>query len=612
MPKRKYMLKNVLNGTQIDNNDNSLRPFEKNLLNLSSVGIKWNTSLIRSMRGVGADETAYNNVNGMMDVGYEPDLFKMHSSVAGQNDYVALFDQNYVMRRDFLRKFALQDEIEYVIDTITNEAIVLDDMNFFAYPDINSLKAKLKKNESKEIINDLNTAFRRVYHAWRFDKGSDAWQWVKKFLIDGFLCFEILYKTDQSTKQAIDIIGFNEIDPVTIEPAIKYDKNGNEYKVWIQYKDDRQKERVLLDANVIYISWAKNNFISRLSYVERLIRPFNMLRTIENSHLIWNIQNAQRRVNVTVPMGAGAEQRGRNRMSEIMAYFKEDVNIDADSGELMVNGQPKFQFYKTYFTPSKNGEKVEVSEIEMHGHDMTTDAMKYYWQKFIIATGIPKDRVQMMLDGGTSANYVMDSSNVTKEEYKFSLFIRRLRGMIQEMLLKPTWIQFCFKYPNFATNDLFKSSFGVKFIEENLFENEKRKKILESGANVINTLSAIKTLDGSPAFSVKFLMDKFMMMSPDEWKLNQIYIEKEMQNMKKQGQGPEGGDMGGGNSFGDMGGGNGFGDMGGGNSFGDMGGGNSFGDMGGGAPEGLGADFGDSGGEVPEDSAPEAGGGEVV
>lgn len=577
MPKKKYNLSSVITGTAWGDNNSSIvnsddvryeRPFERNLLDLSSIGIKYNTSLIRSMRSI---ETGYNTNdptnNGMFPeagLGYDYSTFQTYRNMPGQNDYIAIFDQQYIGRRQYLRNFALNGEIDFVLETIANEAIVLDDMNYFAYPDTKSLKARLKDNkDGKQVIDDLNAAFRRVYAAWKFNEGCDAWHWLKRFLIDGFLCFEILYKTDEKSGNATDIIGFAEIDPTVIKPEIEYDSNGNEVKVWYMYKGDAKKERRLLDANVIYISWAKNNFISRLSYVERLIRPYNMLHTIECSHMIWNVQNAQKRVNVSIPVGGGGggtngDQRAMTRVNEFAAYFKEDVTIDDASGELLVNGQPKFQFYKTFLTPSRNGEKIEISEITAEGHDMnTTESLKYYWQRFMIETGIPKDRFSMMF-GEQSSQIITDKSQMTKEEYKFSLFINRVRDLFQELLIKPMWIQFCFKYPQFQNNEILRSAIGITYVEENIFQKEKERAFLEAGANTINTLSQMKKSDGqSPMFSSKFLFEKFLMLSEDDWKLNEKYLKEEAKENKNNPQQqnnngggmPIGGDAG---VFGDM------------------------------------------------------------
>lgn len=567
----KYILK------ALDSNSNasfrgSNRPIERNLLNLSALGIKWNSDVISKVRtdidnsydsnGMGGSST------GMMFRG-EDMYTRAHQNIAGNNKYIAFHDQSYIMRRDFLRKFALQSEIDYVLETIADEVIINDDMHYFAYPNTSQLRTILKPDKGKKIVDELNSAYRRVYHMFHFNESNDAWHYVKKFLVDGFLAFEIVYSDSSDGKLAKDIIAFKELDPITLQPEIRKGDKGD-YKVWVVNKGDKTNERVLPDSNVIYISWAKNNFVSHFSYCERLIRSFNMLRTLENSRIIWNVQNAQKRIKIIVPVGSESEQVARTRLRELEAYYKEDITIDNMSGELTVNGQPKFSFAKTMVFPSKDGTTTEIAEIGIEGHDMnSTEQLKWFWQRFIIETRLPKDRFNMIFDGNESS-VVPDNSNMTREEWRFSLFIDRIRGLFKEILVKPMWIQFCLHNTEFASNDVLKNALGLTFTEENIFRLAKEAANLNAGATLIQTLSGLNGGDGKPVFSMKFLVQKYLNMTEDDWKLNDKMKkdeEKEMAENAAQGQGgaaapDQGGfDMGGGGGFdmgaagGDMGGG---------------------------------------------------------
>ena len=600
MPKR-YILKTVDNKHDSGRTINRL---ESNLLNLSALGIKWNSSLIKQMRGIGAEDTAVTDsftTSGIPD----SDEFRRHSNIAGQNDYIAYYDQSYKMRRDFLRKFALQGEIDYVLDTIADETIVNDDMHYFAYPNTKQLKSILRADKGKEIVDSINNAYRRVYHLFHFNEGNDAWHYVKKFLIDGFLAFEIIYDSGKDGSYAKDIVGFQELDPVTLQPDIKKDKNGNEYKVWIQNKGDVQNERILLDTNVIYISWARNNFVSHLSYCERLIHSFNMLRTLENSRIIWNIQNAQKRIKIVVPTGTQSEQKIKTRLRELEARYKEDINIDNMSGEITVNGQPKFPFAKTFIFPSKDGAQTEISELGVEGHDMnSTETLKWFWQRFMIETRLPKDRFNMIFDG-QEVSAIPDNGSMTREEYKFSLFINRIRDIFKEILLKPTWTQFCLHNKDLASNNVLKNALGLTFTEENVFALAKERAILEQGTGIVQNLAQLQYADQTPVFSMKFLLQKYLSLSDDDWALNKKMLEdekKEQEAAQAQGGAPgmpgagpggPGMDMGGGDLGGGM-------DMGG----GDLGGGMDMG----GAPEGGAEDVGApelAGGELPQAPPPD-------
>lgn len=537
----KYILK-ALDSNAVQLNTGAIRPFEKNLLNLSALGIKWNTSLIKQIRTEPDTGTADPNQLGYINPGmYGDDDYytRAHINIAGQNKFIAYYDQTYMMRRDFLRKFALQTEIDTVVETIADEVIVNDDMHYFAYPNTKKLRNILKPETGKKIVDELNNAYRHVYHMFNFNESNDAWHYVKKFLVDGFLAFEIIYS--DANDRATNIIGFKELDVTTMKPKIRKNSKGADIKVWIINEGDAQKERELLDTNVIYISWAKNNFISHFSYVERLIRSFNMLRTLENSRIIWNIQNAQKRVKIVVPIGTESDQIARTRLRQLEAYYKEDINIDNISGEITVNGQPKFSFAKTMVFPAREGVSTEISEIGIEGHDMnSTDSLKWFWQRFMIDTKLPKDRFNMLFEGN-DVSAIPDNSNMTREEYRFSLFINRIRDIFQEILIKPMWLQFCLRNPKFAANDVLKNAIGLSFVEENIFRLAKDNANFQVSSNIINTLSAINGPDGKPYFSPRFLVQKYLKLSDEDWALNEKMKMEDEDKVTQEGMQQSGG-----------------------------------------------------------------------
>ena len=54
---------------------------------------------------------------------------------------------------------------------------------------------------------------------------------VSKLLM---LLFEIVYNTNSSGTMATDIIAFQELEVLDLEPGIEKDDNGNDIKVWYQ------------------------------------------------------------------------------------------------------------------------------------------------------------------------------------------------------------------------------------------------------------------------------------------------------------------------------------------------------------------------------------------
>jgi len=584
-----------MSGFSLRNLDKGPRSFldniQRNIRYMSVMGMKTDQNIIKQSKGMGIAEAQEDSMYG---------LYGQHQLYSGadinQKEFIAFFDKEYATRRDFLRRFAMNGEIEHVLEVIADETIIQDDANFFAYPNTRKLKSVLKAEKAKEIVDDLNEAYKKVYYAFGFNQGHDGWHYTKKFLIDGFLAFEIIYDGEESA-DAKNILGFKELDPITLEPEIRKDEEGNEFRVWIQFRGDAEKQRELVDGNVIYISWARGQFISRLSYVERLVRAFNMLRTMENSRIIWNVINAQQRMKIVVPIGTQSEVKARTRLSELRGMYKEDITIDYHSGEVTINGTPNFSFAKQYIIPSKEGQETVIDSIQPAGYDLSgTMALDYFWKRFIIETKIPKDRFSSSggdEGGGGGSNWTTGGDGIAREEIRFGYFINRIRSIIQEMLMKPTWIQFCLKHPVFMKDKSLRGAISLEFVEENLFTEAKKRSIDSAGAEMVNNLMGVHqpevnnegeiTPDGM-YFDPKFLVEKYMNYTDEDLKLNEKYKKERREQLTRiadaikrmnatKGTGDEGtnnGDMSGGSM-----------DFGGG---GDMSGGGGM-DLGGGAPE---------------------------
>jgi Bacteriophage T4-like portal protein (Gp20) len=538
---------------------------QKNIRYLSIAGLRVDDKVIKQSKSVGIIEANDNSLYDLWNQGTT-----ISGSDIGNKEYIAFYDEEYSSRRDFLRRFSLNGEVEHVLETIADETIVYDENNFFAYPNTKHLKTLLKQDKAKEIVDDLNESFKKIYYAFGFNNGHDAWHYLKKLLIDGFLSFEIIYD-GEGTDDAKNVIGFKELDPTSLEPEMRKDDDENEYRVWVQYRGDNEKQRELLDANLIYISWARSGFIARLSYVERLVRSFNMLRTMENSRIIWNVMNSQYRMKILVPIGTQSEVKARTRLSELRGMYKEDITINNASGEMLVNGQPNFSFAKTYIIPTKAGEQTEISSFAPDGYDLSnTDALKYFWKRFIVETKVPNNRFSIGGEGG-EANWTPGSDTISREEMSFSYFINRARSVFQEILLKPTWIQFCLKRKEFIKDNSLKGAIGLIYNEENLFKTAKEREIAKKGAETVTTLMGVKQptimQDGTAGeeyyFDPKFLVEKYMDYTDSDIKLNEKYKKERAAEMRrlsayyKRLAAMEGGESGGtpetGGSFSDMG-----------------------------------------------------------
>jgi len=483
--------------------------------NISNLGMKYDDKVVSMSKAVGTTEAQFSAEGPLpQDL-----LYSLAMSDIGPKKYIAFFDKDYKSRREFLRKFAMNGEIEWILDTIADETIVYDEKNFFCRPDTTGIVNHIKEELKDEILNKIENNFKWIYNAFHFNDDISAWQIFKQFLIDGFLSFEIIYN-----EKGDKILGFKELDPTSLRPAVINTPNGFK-RVWMQYEEIPNLKRQLLDSQIIYISYSKGSIVSRASYTERLVRSFNLLRLMENTRLIWNLMNSTYRMKMVVPIGTKSVQKAKESLNELLAIYKEDVYLDTDSGELLINGKPSMQFYKNYLFPSKNGEQPDIETIASDGPDLnSTESLQYFWDKLKQDSKIPFSR----WDKSSGAAWAIGADGLDREEIRFAKFINRLRSVFQEIIVKPLWIQMSLDYPELADDEIFKSNLGIKFNKDNVFEEMKNIEIAQKRLEFMTAMKDYTMNDGStPYFDAEFLV-KYLQLSKDELDENAAIKKKNL------------------------------------------------------------------------------------
>lgn len=502
----------------------------KSISGLGTFGMDYNDLVIKDSMAVGISEADLRERFGFSEDD-EDFIYSIAAQDTSIRKYIAYFDKDYPFKRDFLRKFALNAEIEYILDTICDEAIVYDEKNFFCHPTMINMDLK------EEVIESVRKNFRKLYVLHNFTNGLSAWQYFRQFLVDGFLAFEIIYSNDGK-----DIVGFKELDAISLTPAVEKRDDGTRETIWWQYYGETTRQRKLLDAQVIYISYAKGNTVSRTSYTERLIRSFNLLKIMEHSRIIWNVMNAQYRIKMTVPIGTKSPQKAKETLGELMSVYKEDIKLDTSSGELAINGRPDLQFYKNYLFPQQGGESVKVETLNAQGPNLNImDSVVYFYNKMRMDSKVPYNRFSARFGAANGNSYKLASEGAERDEVRFSKFITRLRSIFQEIVTKPLWIQMCLDYPFLRNDAEFRSQIGVKFESDNQFGESREIEQVLKQIDFINAMGEIKEPSEEEEiqyFVQDFLIERFLDIPYEDKMTNKLYKEK----AEKEGESPEAGE----------------------------------------------------------------------
>lgn len=493
----------------------------KFLSNMSRLGMNYDEQVVSNMRALPADK----NLIPKQDQLTQGDIWSQLTSSwkVKSNKDKNFFEKDFQQKRDALRKLAVQPELEDILDTMSNEAIVYDsDYTYFADPFIEAQEIKdLKKSAQEKIKKQLSDNYRRFYKYlnWKYN----AWDDFKRFLVEGELAWEIVYdRLDKPTK----IIGLIPLDVATL--TRKFDNN--KY-YWIQFKGMQGRERILLDAQVVYISYQETNCISRISYLERLIRPFNIYRIVEQAQLIWTITNSSYRMKFTIPVRGLNRAAGMQTVNTAMNRYKEDIKFIGDTGELTINGQVNMPFNKEYWFPEGDNGSPSIETLGGDGPDLNdNDQLKYFKNQLYKVSKIPLNRFDQ--ESGETW-FGTDASSVARTEIDFARFVNRLRNQFSQIMIKPLQIQMAMDIPELEDNREILEAISLQYKSYNLFEELMELDLMQKRVEFIQSMKDSMTdmdAEGNDVkfFSSEFLVQKYLKLSQADLDLNNKLKQEEI------------------------------------------------------------------------------------
>ena len=513
--------------------------FSKLLTTLSRYGMTYTDQVLKNMQAIPADR----NLQNKEDIGYHQSLYQGwdNSWTPKKEEDKSYSEKALIEKVRVLRKMATQPELEDILDILANECIVYDnDESYIATPFMDTaLIQELNEKSAEEIRRCVDTSFYKLYML--LDLKRNAWSLFKRWLIDGVLAFEIVYDDLEHPKS---IIGIIPIDPTII--TRKVDQDGTEK--WIMFKDMVGLERTLLSSQIIYVKYSeRDDGVDRQSYLERLIRPFNIYRIIEQAQIIWTTTQASFKMMFTIPVAGMNKARGLQTLQSAMNRYKEEITFNSETGELLTNGKVNQIFNKEYWMPENENGKPEIETLVDNGPQLNdSDQLTYHLNKLYKISKIPLGR----FDKDAQATWFgSDPTAVLRDEINFGRFVNRLRATWAEIILKPLRIQVSLSIPDIKNDKRILDAISLRFNTYNQFTEMMEIEIDTKRVEFIQTMhDSLTTQDAEgndvSFFSQKFLVLKYLKMSEADLELNQKYLLEE-KFKKKSGNGEEEEDTGG-------------------------------------------------------------------
>ena len=496
------------NQTNISSSVENKGLFNRLLRNLSNFGMQYDDMILRNTVGVGVNEDPYSQKNNSM---YDFFSQKAVASVLNKKS-IPYLDRSYADKRRILREYSIKDEIRDFISSVADEAIIYGTDKDFCSPE------PLSNDFPQDVKDKYQEYFEVIYNKFGFNDNITAWNMMRDYLIDGYVAIEIVW--DDKKK---NVIYFNRLRPETLVPAYE-PAIGN---LWIQFPEDPQLRRIFLDSQIVFISYSTQNDFAETSYVEGLIKPYNQLKILEQTKIMFNIINATIYQKFTIPIKGLPRQRAEEQIGQLIADYSEEIEWDDSLGTVTINGKKHLPYNKQIWFPEGDAGTPAMELVSPEGHNLNEDNMlTWFFNVLKRASKIPFQRFDKESGGGTVFD---DAASMTRDEVKFNNFVNRLRANYKELIVKPLRLQMCMEFPELKDDEIFLNQVDIIFVSNQLFEEWKQLGNLEKRSGILSTLLGIQTADGKPYFHIDYLIDKIMKLSQEEKEENKAYWIKAAQ-----------------------------------------------------------------------------------
>jgi len=435
------------------------------------------------------------------------------------------------------RSMMLQPEISQAVDEVINEAINIDSHE-------NAVEVVLDDTDLPDKVKDrIIEEFEEILRFLDFSNyGYDIFQ---KFYVDGRLNYHIIID-NENLKDGIKEVRYidprklrliKEVDEKQKDPhsGIPLKKVKKEYYLYsdsgfgskavssnVSSGQTVQGYRIAKDSVArITSGYMNENNSLILSYLHPSIKPLNQLRMLEDATVIYTITRAPERRIFYIDVGNLPKMKAEQYLHDMMTRHKNKLQYDSDSGDI-TDGRKFMTMTEDFWFPRRGGERSTEVDILAGGNAAALSGdenLSYFQRKLYKSLKVPVSRLE------PENMYSMGRvSEMTRDEIKFSKFIRRLRtrfsGLFDSLLEKQLILKGVLDPEEWAD---IKNKIRYDFMKDNYFEELKQTEILREK---ITTLRDMEEQVGK-YYSRQWITKNVLFMTDDEMREMQLQIDQE-------------------------------------------------------------------------------------
>ena len=334
------------------------------------------------------------------------------------------------------REIALHPECDMAIEDIVNEAIVANELK-------DAIRLKLDEVPfGKDVRRKIEDEFTEVLRLMNFNtKGHDLF---RRWYVDGRIYYHKVIDRESPRKGITEL---RYIDPRKIKKVREVRKRRPDGPMphGLAIIDEFEEYYLFNEKGIAgttsggikiapdTITFVPSGLIDQnknmvLSYLHKAIKPVNQLRMIEDATVIYRIARAPERRIFKIDVGNLPKVKAEQYLRDVMARYRNKLVYDASTGEIR-DDRNYMSMLEDFWLPSREGGRgTDITTLPGGQNLGEISDIEYFRSKLYRSLNVPASRLE-----ASQGFNLGRSTEITRDELKFTKFVQRLRKKFTEL-----------------------------------------------------------------------------------------------------------------------------------------------------------------------------------
>ncbi len=334
------------------------------------------------------------------------------------------------------REIALHPECDMAIEDIVNEAIVANELK-------DAIRVSLDEVPFGDVVRrKIEDEFKEVLRLMNFDtKGHDIF---RRWYVDGRVYYHKVIDRESPRKGITEL---RYIDPRKIKKVREVRKKRPDGPMphGLAIVDEFEEYYLFNEKGIAgttsggikiapdTIAFVPSGMIDQnknmvLSYLHKAIKPVNQLRMIEDATVIYRIARAPERRIFKIDVGNLPKVKAEQYLRDVMARYRNKLVYDASTGEIR-DDRNYMSMLEDFWLPSREGGRgTDITTLPGGQNLGEISDIEYFRSKLYRSLNVPASRLE-----ASQGFNLGRSTEITRDELKFTKFVQRLRKKFTEL-----------------------------------------------------------------------------------------------------------------------------------------------------------------------------------